>query len=141
MNSSGIKRGLATTAITALAVTGIPFIATSANAVPLAEQIGAAQVDLVTTDSGLASLKSDGVESTVHLVAAGGSDVSQVQFRYSTDGGVTFTNIGSPVSRTSGAFSTEWAPAPAVFNLPIIVQAQALSGVGTPIDTDNNAVT
>ena len=32
MNSSGIKRGLATTAITALAVTGIPFIATSASA-------------------------------------------------------------------------------------------------------------
>ena len=32
MNSSGIKRGLATTAVSALAVAGIPFIATSANA-------------------------------------------------------------------------------------------------------------
>lgn len=34
MNSSGIKRGLATTAVSALAVAGIPFIATSASAVP-----------------------------------------------------------------------------------------------------------
>ena len=32
MNSSGIKRGLATTAVTALAVAGIPFIASSASA-------------------------------------------------------------------------------------------------------------
>lgn len=32
MNSSGIKRGLATTAVTALAVAGVPFIATSASA-------------------------------------------------------------------------------------------------------------
>ena len=32
MNSSGIKRGLATTAVSALAVAGIPFIATSASA-------------------------------------------------------------------------------------------------------------
>ena len=34
MNSSGIKRGLATTAISALAVTGLPFLATSASATP-----------------------------------------------------------------------------------------------------------
>jgi phage tail tape-measure protein len=32
MNSSGIKRGLATTAVSALAVAGIPFIASSASA-------------------------------------------------------------------------------------------------------------
>ncbi len=32
MNSSGIKRGLAATAISALAVTGLPALATSANA-------------------------------------------------------------------------------------------------------------
>lgn len=34
MNSSGIKRGLAASAISALAVSGIPFIATSASAAP-----------------------------------------------------------------------------------------------------------
>lgn len=34
MNSSGIKRGLATTAVSALALTGIPFIASSASAAP-----------------------------------------------------------------------------------------------------------
>ena len=34
MNSSGIKRGLATTAVSALAVAGIPFIASSAHAAP-----------------------------------------------------------------------------------------------------------
>lgn len=34
MNSSGIKRGLATTAVSALAVSGIPFIASSASAAP-----------------------------------------------------------------------------------------------------------
>jgi hypothetical protein len=34
MNSSGMKRGLAATAISALAVTGLPFLATSAGAAP-----------------------------------------------------------------------------------------------------------
>lgn len=34
MNSSGIKRGLATTAVSALAIAGIPFIASSASASP-----------------------------------------------------------------------------------------------------------
>jgi hypothetical protein len=137
MNSSGIKRGLAATAITALAVTGVPFLATSAHAIPIVEQYGATDVDLVTPDT-VASFKADGVNSTVHLVAAGGSSVTQVQFQYSTGG--AYINIGGPVSRSNGTFSTEWAPPPAIFNTSVDVRAEALSNVGTPINTDTNNV-
>ena len=42
MNSSGIKRGLAGSAITALAITGLPFLATSAQAAH-----GTAEVTLI----------------------------------------------------------------------------------------------
>lgn len=138
MNSSGIKRGLATTAVAALAVTGLPFLATSANATPLAEQEAPSNVTLQTTEGGVASFKNDGVDNTVHLVATGGSNVTQVQFSYSTNAGTTWTNIGTPTSRVSGAFSTEWAPPSAIFNTSVQIRAEALNSISVAIDTDVN---
>ena len=141
MNSSGIKRGLAGSAITALAITGLPFLATSANADSLAAQQGAGDgVTLVTPES-IASVENDGSESTVHLVANGGSDVQQVRFEFSTNGGTSFTPIATVSRNAGGAFSTEWAPIPATFNQTVEVRAVALGSVGTEIGTpDSNSV-
>ncbi len=116
-SSSGIKRGLATTAVAALAVTGLPFLASSASAEPLTTGLGANAVDLVqpTTDI---SGKNDGQNTTVRLTALGGSNVTSVRFEYALNG-VTFQNIGTATRNDDGAFSLEWdstaiAGAPAV---------------------------
>ncbi|GAB2445649.1 hypothetical protein GCM10027062_28070 [Nocardioides hungaricus] len=137
MNSSGIKRGLAGTAVAALAVTGLPFLATSASATPLVEQEAAGNVTLQTPAS-VASFKNDGVDSTARLVATGGSDVQQVQFQYHN--GTAWVNIGSPVSRANGVFSADWSPPASIYNTSVDVRAQALGSVGTEIDTDVNNV-
>ncbi len=132
MNSSGIKRGLATTAVSALAVAGIPFIASSAHADSLAEQAAAADSVVLQTPAAIGSVKNDGVESTIHMVATAGADVQQVRFQYLS--GATWVTIAT-VSRTAGAFSTEWAPPVATYNTPVNVRAVALGSVGTEIGT------
>ncbi|GEP40367.1 hypothetical protein NPS01_40300 [Nocardioides psychrotolerans] len=114
MNSSGIKRGLATTAITALAVTGIPFIATSASATPLATQATAAlasadKVDILTVND--VSAKNDGTNTTVSIAATGGSNVTSIQFQYAPTAPAAGdpVNIGGPVARNAdGLFVVEW---------------------------------
>ncbi|GEP34872.1 hypothetical protein NSZ01_26400 [Nocardioides szechwanensis] len=111
MNSSGIKRGLATTAITALAVTGIPFLATSANAVPLDSSVPTAtSVIVVAPDTAIASTKNDGQNTTIRLEALGGTSVAQVRFEYSIGVG-TYNPIATVSRNDNGAFSTEWAAA------------------------------
>jgi hypothetical protein len=139
MNSSGIKRGLAATAISALAITGVPLLASSASANPLADQLLAGAVVLHTPDAGgAASIKNDGANTTVHLLANGGTAVTQVRFEYSTTGlPGSWTTIAT-VGRTNGAFSTEWTPPGAVFNLPVHVQAVAISNVGVDGAVDDN---
>lgn len=135
MISSGMKRGLAATAVSALAMTGVPFMAGTANAVPLADQAGAADAVVLHAPDGIASVKNDGVNQTVHLVANGGSDVIQVRFEYSSDAGVTWNTI-STVSRTNGAFSAEWTPPAAIYNLATVqVRAVALGSTATEIGT------
>ncbi len=72
MNSSGIKRGLATTAVSALAVAGIPFIASSASAAT-GDSIEVASVGPVRnagTQGGVVVLKTKGVdEDNIRLSA------------------------------------------------------------------------
>jgi protocatechuate 3,4-dioxygenase beta subunit len=141
MTSSGMKRGLAATAVSALALTGVPFMASTAHANELADQAGAGNVVLYTPeDAGFASVKNDGVNTTVHLLASGGADVIQVQFQWSnpTVAGGAWQNIGTPVSRSNGAFSTEWTPPTGIYNLPTTtVRASALNNVNVEIATDD----
>ncbi|MFC5177409.1 hypothetical protein [Nocardioides taihuensis] len=118
MKSSGMKRGLAAVAVSALAVVGAPFLATSASATPLADQIdtslGSDQVVLYTPYGCCVSIKDDGQNTTASLLASAGSDVTSVVFQYSTDSGTTWTDIGSPVARNAdGVFGAEWANPPA----------------------------
>ncbi len=112
MNSSGIKRGLATTAVAALAVTGLPFLATSASAQPVSAAYGSTDVELVTPDNGGVSVVNDGQNVSASLVATGGSDVTSVQFQVSTNGGVSYTPIAGAENvgpRTDGVFKFDWA--------------------------------
>lgn len=139
MNSSGIKRGLATTAVSALAIAGLPLFASSAHADSLAEQAAAADSVVLQTPATIGSVKNDGSESTIHMVATAGSDVQQVRFQYQSGG--NWITIAT-VSRTAGAFSTEWAPPVATYNTAVNVRAVALGSVGTEIGTpDANAIT
>lgn len=131
MNSSGIKRGLAVSAISALAITGVPAVAFADS---YADQLANAEVRLYSQYSGGASVQNDGTGTTVHLLAGGGEDVAQIQFQYQPAGAADPINIGGPVSRSNGVFSLEWAPPSSVLNIPgTQVIAQPLSSVGTPI--------
>ena len=139
MNSSGIKRGLATTAVSALAVAGIPFIATSASALPMAEQFTAADdLALYTASNGVTEVgvRNDGANNSVHLLASGGSSVAQVRFYYTFNG--TDTPIAT-VSRDNGAFSAEWTPAVNLYGQSVVLHAQALSNAGANIGTVQDA--
>ncbi|GAA4130244.1 hypothetical protein GCM10022215_43730 [Nocardioides fonticola] len=111
MNSSGIKRGLASSAIAALAVAGLPLLASSANAVALSNGIAAGQVKLVgpIANGSTISAKADGTDSTVRLTAVAASDVTAVSFQYSLDG-TNWTTIGTATA-DDGAFAYEWNPA------------------------------
>jgi hypothetical protein len=112
MNSSGIKRGLATTAITALAVTGIPFLATSASANPINDQVTA--VTLLSQYSQAASLKSDGTDATIRLEAAAPAAVTSVTFQFRISDAAPWQDIAAVSRNDDGAFSAEWAAAGAV---------------------------
>ncbi len=134
--NSGMKRGLATVAVSALAVTGLPFLMSSASANPLSDQAGGAGQVILVAPASNASIKADGANTTVHLLAVGGADVQQVRFEYKALADVAFTTIAT-VSRSNGAFSTEWTPPTGIYNAPgTTVQAVALNNVSTPIDTE-----
>lgn len=106
MNSSGIKRGLATVAISALAVTGVPALA-SANTV---DAQAAAGVVLYNTDTVDASVKNDGSNTTVRLEAGAPAAVTSLTFQY--DLGAGYVDIATVGRNDDGAFSTEWNAAP-----------------------------
>lgn len=112
--NSSLKRGLATVAVSALAVTGIPLLMTSADATPLSDQVGAFRILSQGSDAyaNRVSLGSDGTNSTVSLVASGPAAVTSVQFQYSADGGGTFNDVNGIQTRNAdGVFTTEWNPA------------------------------
>ena len=142
MTSSGMKRGLAATAVSALAVTGLPFLTAPAHADSLADQAPAADAVVLHTpeDAGFASIKDDGVNSTVRLLANAGEDVVQVRFEYLDVTSGTWKTIAT-VARSNGAFSTEWTPPTSTYNLPTQIRATGLGSVATEIGSDTNVAT
>ncbi|MEP7736261.1 hypothetical protein ABKW28_01280 [Nocardioides sp. 31GB23] len=111
MNSSGIKRGLAGSAITALAITGLPFLATSASAQPgqAFESGGDDAVTLIQPTTANVSAQNDGSDSTVRLSASGGADVTSVSFYYTINNAAPVL-IGSATRNDNGFFALEWTP-------------------------------
>lgn len=111
MNSSGIKRGLAGSAITALAISGLPFLASSASAVPGQDYVGADGVALIQPGTDAVSGNNDGQNNTVRLTAAGGTGVQSVDFYYQV-GNAAPVLIGATTRNDNGFFAVEWNPAP-----------------------------
>ncbi|MBZ5735097.1 Ig-like domain-containing protein [Nocardioides sp. TRM66260-LWL] len=128
MNSSGISRGLAATAIASLAITGLPFLASTASAATLA--LGSTTgVELVSPQPGsTVSTLNDGTDSTVRLTARAGSSVTSVSFEYSLNG-TTWTPIGTATA-DDGAFAYEWA-VPASLIGAAGLQVRAVAGAQT----------
>lgn len=132
MISSGMKRGLAATAVSALAVAGLPFLANSASATPLVEQYAPNALELYTGGNGTTAVgvRNDGDNTNVHLVSSGGSNVAQVRYSYSF--GATTEVIGT-VSRDNGVFSTVWTPAVNLYGQTVTITAQGLNNAGGEI--------
>lgn len=129
MNSSGIKRGLAASAVAALAVTGLPFLAGAAHAAPITT--GAITLQSI-TDGGYASSKNDGTNSTISLVATAQDTARQVKFSY-TAGGKT-TDIATVSRGADGTFSTEWAPPAPILGTNVTLTATVVDAdPGAPI--------
>lgn len=144
MNSSGIKRGLAATAVSALAVAGIPLIATPANAAKVV-LAGAADVQLLSQQDAAgadvaAGTKFDGKDATITLTAVGSADVVKVQFQYrdSSVGG-DWLNIGSAVTPSNGVFTTTWNGGTVIGQNDIRIRAQALDLNNQQLDVDGTA--
>ena len=134
MNSSGIKRGLATTAITALAVTGIPFIATSANAETLNNSVATADsVVVVAPDTASASTKNDGQNTTIRLQAIAGANVAQIRFEYKIGAGA-YIPINTTTRNDNGSFSFEWAAA-GLDGATVDIRAVGLAAGGATVTT------
>lgn len=107
MNSSGIKRGLATTAIAALAITGVPAIA---NAAPLDQAVDGSVVTLLAPTEAGVSANNDGTNNTYRLTALAGEDISTVTFSYQREGDENPTVIATVARNDNGVFATEWNP-------------------------------
>ncbi|GAB3851184.1 hypothetical protein GCM10028801_00240 [Nocardioides maradonensis] len=132
MNSSGIKRGLAASAVATLTVTGIGM-AGPAFADSIKTQAGANSVQLITPAASEVSTANDGVNTTVHLVAEAGAGISQVQFVYN-DG--SDHNIGATVTANpDGYYSAEWTVPVALNNTSVKFKAVGLDGLGNVIAT------
>lgn len=136
MNNSGIKKGLAGTAVSALAIAGLPLLATPAGAVTHSSTLGADEVDLVQPATTTVSGRPDGQNATQRLTAIGGTNVTGVRFEYRIGGTGDFTPIGTAATRNDdGAFFVEWNPAPIAGATNVTLRAVGL-GPATP-DTDD----
>ncbi|MCW2792357.1 MAG: hypothetical protein JWO76_1455 [Nocardioides sp.] len=117
MISSGIKRGLAASAVSALAVAGLPLLATSASATPIATQVGNADgVEFYSQQVPGISAKNDGTNTTVSLVTGGGANVTSVAYQYTTSAApATWVDVpGGLVARNAdGVFAADWTGVPA----------------------------
>jgi hypothetical protein len=99
MNSSGIKRGLAATAISALAVTGIPALAGSASAAPAAVTTTSVQGFSVFDADELGATPDD-FRVTVKEPSGSASVGATVQYRY------TYTSTAANATPVVGTYAT-----------------------------------
>ncbi len=136
MNSSGIKRGMAALAITAVAVAGIPALVGPAFADSVNSQVNEApgltvnDVQLYLEDNWNLSVKNDGTDTSIRLEAGGGDNVEQVRFEYRLTAFSPLTEIATVSRNDDGAFSTEWIPTDAPYNLPFGAVLFSIRAVG-----------
>jgi hypothetical protein len=118
MKSSGMKRGLAVAAISAVAVTGIPALAMADTiATQVTDERSGISVELYNDDDGPGAgikdltAKSDGTDTTVRLEAGGGENVAEVIFQVQRNNSGFFADIATVPRNDDGAFYVEWNPA------------------------------
>ncbi|MDI6911861.1 hypothetical protein [Nocardioides sp.] len=138
MNSSGIKRGLAVSAVSAMAVAGLPFLASSASAESLAQQAGSNPTLLspASDNSQDVSIKNDGQNATVSLVANAPVNATRVDFSYN-DG--ADHAIGTATRDSNGTFVIEWTPPASVYNTDVTITAAAFDQDGLAVGTADDA--
>ena len=133
MNSSGIKRGLAYSAVSAMAVVGLP-LAAHAESVNL-------QVDsndnYNTTlfsfqEQAFGSVKDDG---TVTLEAGATKDFTQLTFQYKLATSGTWIDIDTVSRNDNGSFKVDWAVPASVLNVNIDVRVIGESNTPGPNPT------
>ncbi len=147
MKSSGMRRGVAVVAVSAVAVLGLPLAAEGNS---IRSQLDSAfpagkAVTLYGPHPGTntVSIKNDGYNTTVGLEASGTSDIDTMFFELSTNGGATWTSIGGVMASPNddGAWTLEWDPLASGVGVGQTVQVRAnghstkdgLSHVGTGI--------
>lgn len=141
MNRSGMKRGLAATAVSGLAIAGLPFLASPASAVPLTTGIGADAVTFYSQQAAGVSGKDDGSNSTISLIVGGGANVTSVQFQATFTPGGTPVNIGSPVARNDdGVFAFDWSPDFPTGTTAVQFSAVPNTGLGNTATSDTKPV-
>ncbi len=138
MFSSGMKRGLASGAVSALAVAGLPMLASSAGAVTHASTLGADAVDLVQPGTDV-SAKNDGQNTTMRLTALGGSNVTSVTFAYRIGAAGPWVEIGTAQRDDQGAFGLEWNPSSIAGATDVTLRATGNGPAAKPTD-DSAAV-
>ena len=134
MTSSGMKRGLAAVAVSALSVTGLPLLAGTASAQPIADNFGANAVGFYSQQVAGISAKNDGTNTTVSLVTGGGANVTSVLYQYEVSTAVgTWVDVpGGLVARNAdGVFAFDWANPPATVTR---VRAVPNTGLGNAVD-------
>lgn len=99
MIRSGMKRGLAVSAISALAVVGVPAFAS-------ANPVSPASVTLYTPSTGGASTAGG---TTVHLLAGAPDSVSSVTYWFKVSGG-DYQKIATVSRDALGVFNAQWTP-------------------------------
>lgn len=127
MRSSGIKKGLAVSAVSALAMTGATLLAAPANANPVT--LGANQTYIGIANNEVLSVKGDGITPAgqVRLVAAAPT-AAQVQFSYN-DG--TNHVIATVQPDSEGLFSYDWT-------VPVsLIGGGAITVTATQVDSND----
>jgi hypothetical protein len=142
MNRSGIKRGLAVSAVSALALAGLGFAPAQAATVAG----GQPALQLYSQEIGGISTANDGQNTTVTLFAGaptliGGVKVNHFRFYY-TDGGVDtqigVINASDPTEVSGGIGTIEWTNPPSGIGSvdSVTVQARDINNVVLASDTN-----
>ena len=154
MKSSGIRRGLALAAVSAVAAVGLLPLAANANPMEDQQDFNFTNKTVTIFDpnpgSSQATVKNDGYNTTITLEAAATSDIDTVRFQVSTDAGATWVNINGVLTSPNddGAWTIEWNPtADSGISLPaagVLVRAvghSTLDGLNHPGTSATLAVT
>lgn len=119
--TSGMKRTLAYSAVSAMALTGVPLLAGSAQADPLPTGPTA----LYGVDLGIASVRD---HATVSLVATDANPaVTKMVLKAGAD------TIATATRDSDNVFTTEWAPPAGLYNTTVTVTAQGQDNLGNDV--------